>query len=67
MLRFNGILIDEQNQKLSEVCEKFILDHNITCAETIYQVDSVILDAYEFIEKICDIVGYDDLGEDNDK
>lgn len=43
---------------LIKLCEKFIEDNNITCPETVYQTDRVIVNAYRFIEKICDIVGY---------
>ena len=43
----------------------FIRDNEITCAETIYQKDSVITNAYEFIEGICDIMGYHAWEDDN--
>ena len=46
-----------ENQ-LIELCQKFIADNDITCAETVYQTDRVIENAYEFIEAICDLVGY---------
>lgn len=42
---------------LAEV-KSFIKDQRITCPETICQTDRVIENAYEFIEKLCDIVGY---------
>jgi hypothetical protein len=45
---------------LHSVCKKFIEENNITCSESVYQNDKVILNAYSFIEQICDIVGYDD-------
>ena len=71
MSKFNELLKtspDEQNQKLNGLCAKFISDHNITCAETIYQVDSISLDSLEFIEEICEIVGYDySNGEDDEE
>ena len=47
-----------KEQQLFELCKKFIEDQNIGCAETIYQTDWVIENAYEFIEDICNIVGY---------
>jgi len=53
-------------QKLLEFCRKFIADQNITCSETVYQSDRVILNAYEFIEGICEIVGYAE-SEDEDE
>lgn len=45
-------------QELRKVCEKFIEDQRIHCVETIYQTDRVIENAYEFIEAVCDHVGY---------
>ena len=36
----------------------FIEKQNINCAEAIYQTDNVIQNAYEFIERLADIVGY---------
>ena len=48
----------EQLQALWAVCEKFILDQKISCAEIVYQTDRVIENAYEFIEDVCDVVGY---------
>lgn len=49
---------------ITEYCRMFIARHNITCLETIYQMDEVIEAAFEFIEGICDRVGY--AGADND-
>lgn len=43
---------------LWKLCEKFIDENDIGHPETIYQTDRVIERAYEFIENICDIVGY---------
>lgn len=43
---------------LLEIMNRFIEDQNITCAETIYQSDSVIENAYELIEKLCNVAGY---------
>lgn len=43
---------------LWEEVEKFIEDNQISCPETIHQTDWVITNAYEFIERLCDIVGY---------
>jgi hypothetical protein len=50
--------------ELLEECMNFIRDNEINCPETIYQSDEVILNAQQFIEKICNIVGYYDLQED---
>ena len=55
---------------LKRACRGFI-DHNrIGCPETIYQSDRVIENAYEFIEQICEIVGYhvdDDIDNNEEK
>ena len=49
---------EDAMQALWAICEKFIEDQHIHCAETIYQTDRVIENAYDFIENICEIVGY---------
>lgn len=51
-------------QRLWELCAKFITDNTISGDECIYQCDRVIENAYEFIEKVCDIVGYHEYGDD---
>lgn len=52
-------LTPEQKDKLVDVCQKFVHDNKISCGETIYQCEWVIEHAYEFIEEIVDIIGYD--------
>lgn len=47
-----------KKEMLWNVCKKFIEEQEISCAETISQTDHVIENAYEFIEAVCDIVGY---------
>ena len=42
----------------------FIEKQGITCAEAIYQTDRVIQNAYEFIERLADIVGYKEEDEE---
>ena len=51
------------NEKLLEFCKKFIDDNDIGCSGGIYQSDRVILGAYEFIEGVCEIVGYKKFSE----
>ena len=46
-------------------CLEFVESQRISCAETIHQTDRVIENAYEFIEDVCDIVGYN--GEDEEE
>lgn len=45
-------------KQLFALCEQFILDNKVTCPEAIYQTDRVIENAYEFIEEMCNLVGY---------
>jgi len=51
---------DLKAKNLLEYCQNYINKQKITCGETIHQCDHVILSAYEFIEGVCDIVGYHD-------
>lgn len=44
--------------KLLELVRAFVKDQRISCAETIGQCDHVIVNAYGFIEKLCDVAGY---------
>ena len=54
----------DKRKELWEVCEKYINDHRIDCPEDICQSDDVILDAYDFIGDICEIVGYYEYPEE---
>ena len=51
--------------ELEREVRAFVEKHNITCPETIYQQDSVILDAMEFIERLVDFAGYKEQDEDD--
>lgn len=44
--------------KIKAIIQNFIEENRISCAETIYQTDRVIENAYEFIESLTEIVGY---------
>lgn len=44
--------------ELRQTVQAFVKKHEITCPETIAQVDSVIVDAYDFIQQLVEIVGY---------
>jgi hypothetical protein len=54
----------KNKEKLYELCQKFIKDHQISCAEAVYDTDKIIEDAYELIEEICNIVGYVEYEDD---
>ncbi len=51
---------------LWNVCKKFVNDQEIGCAETIYQCDWVIENAYEFIQEVCEIVDYKPYEDDDE-
>jgi hypothetical protein len=46
------------SRDLLALCKKFIADNEIGCAEKVYQSDRVIENAYQFIEQVCETVGY---------
>ena len=52
--------------ELLKLCQDFIKEQKITCPETVFQCDWVIENAYEFIEQICEIVGYADEEDEID-
>ncbi len=56
----------EQLQQLWDIAVGFVYSQNIHCAETIYQSDRVIENAYSFIDDICGVVGFADLDEEDD-
>lgn len=51
-------------EAIVKMVREFIDTQDISCAETIYQSDRVIENAYEFIEKLCDLVGYKKYEDD---
>lgn len=59
--------VDDRRLALEEHCKRFIETNRITCPETVYQTDWVIQNAYEFIEGICDIVGYKESESEDDE
>lgn len=50
---------------LHQLVQDFVKDNDITCAETIYQSDRVIENAYELIHKMVEIVGYAPMKDDD--
>lgn len=51
-------LTESEFVALAELCKKFVVENGIGCPETIHQCDGVIVNAYDFIHRVCDIVGY---------
>ena len=49
---------DKRGKELYLIVKDFIEEQEITCPETIAQSDRVIENAYDLIEKLCDVVGY---------
>ena len=52
------------NDGLHKLVQDFIKEHGVSCSEAIYDNDAVIENAYELLEKMFDIVGYDKVEED---
>jgi hypothetical protein len=52
--------------ELFDLCKEFIKEHRIECAEDIYQTDSVSEYSLEFIESICELIGYHEDEEEID-
>lgn len=50
--------LQAKKDKLWKLCEKFIKDNTISCAETVYQCDWVGEHSPALVMKICRIVGF---------
>lgn len=50
--------------ELFDICKEFIKENQITCAEAIYQRDSLVVKSQELLEQICDLLGYYEEEED---
>ena len=48
---------------LRTLVKKFIEDNKICCAESVYQCDCVSENSLGFIESLCEVVGYFDIGD----
>lgn len=57
---------ETQFAELWEFCKYFISKEDIGSGECVYQNDNVILNALEFIEGVCNIVGYSELNDDDE-
>lgn len=62
----NGIDELRDLAKIKAIIQNFIEAQEISCAETIYQTDRVIINAYEFIESLVEIVGYKEYEDDDE-
>ena len=50
--------------ELFDLCREFIKENKIDCPETIYQTDRIAENSLEFIESICELIGYHEEEED---
>ena len=55
-----------EQEELYNLCKQFIHKHRIYCADTIYQSDRINENSTEFIEQICNVVGYEPLEDDDE-
>lgn len=56
----------EALENLWNVCQEFIESHNITCEESIYQVDNNIIDSPNLVYSVCKIVGFVKFDEEEE-
>ena len=56
----------DERRRIYEICARFILENKISSPEAIYQMDNVNLNSFEFIEEICDVIGYADITYDDE-
>jgi hypothetical protein len=52
-------------ERLLAYCEAFIKEQEISCSDSVYQSDRVILNAYDFIAGVCNIAGYHEIEEED--
>ena len=50
--------------RLLEYVKNYIKENEISSGEAVFQVDSLSLDALNFMEKCCEIVGYHEYEEE---
>lgn len=56
--------IEWKARECLRLVDNFINDNQITCAEVVTQTDWVIQNAYDFIEELCETVGYHDMEDE---
>ena len=55
----------QQGEQVLDTVKAFMQEQKISCAETIWQCDRVILNAYDFIRELCEAVGYYEYPEED--
>lgn len=54
------------DSELFDLCKDFIRENEITSSDTLYDRDSLQLQALELLEQICDLIGYHEDEEELD-
>jgi hypothetical protein len=54
------------DSELFDLCKDFIKENQITSSDTLYDRDSLQLQALELLEQICDLIGYHEDEEELD-
>jgi hypothetical protein len=58
--------VDDRRRNLEALCRQFFIENKIYDAETICGKDSVIVNAFDFMCEIGDIIGYEKRPKDED-
>jgi len=54
------------DSELFDLCKDFIRENEITSSDSLYDRDSLQLQALELLEQICDLIGYHEEEEELD-
>lgn len=57
----------DDRRKLYALCSDFIMENGIHCPEDIAQVDHIIANAYDFLEEMCELIGYAEFTDEGDE
>lgn len=57
---------EEIGRRLYETSVNFINYYEVSCEESVFQNDEVVINASYLVGRVCDIVGYFDYEEDED-
>ena len=56
----------EKAERVLKIIEQFVIDQRISCDETIYQSDRVIVNAYDLMYELINVAGYMEIEEEDD-
>lgn len=57
----------DDRRKLYALCSDFITENGIHCPEDIVQADHIIANAYDFLEEMCELIGYAEFVDEGDE